>query len=283
MKKKIIIGIVIAVILVLLMPIPMRLKDGGSIEFKAILYTVTKYHKIDFDSEKGYIDGIGIKILGKEIYNSTKKDNTQPKKTQTNTGISSEEYFYGKVIESTEKYIIVEPNEGEPIRKSADKISIGLGENNDMIYPIETNVKVTYNGEVMESYPAQIKATKIELKSAEEFELIYIQRKDLEIKTIISKNETDKYTYNIYSYGGDVKINIDDKEYDLREALLNNKITMREIIAKANKDFPNAPSYDDGGSIEYHYEDYTIIKVHKLDGNRDIYIGMPKMTLRDVL
>jgi hypothetical protein len=31
---------------------------------------------------------------------------------------------------------------------------------------------------------------------------------------------------------------------------------MEEIIAKANKDFPNEVSYDDGGSIEYHYELY---------------------------
>ena len=37
-------------------------------------------------------------------------------------------------------------------------------------------------------------------------------------------------------------------------------ITMEEIIKKANKDFPNAVSYDDGRSIEYHYENYTIIK-----------------------
>ena len=71
--KKIIIGIVIAVILLLLIPIPMRIKDGGTIEYKAILYTVTKYHKIDLNSETGYIDGIGIKVLGKEIYNNTNK------------------------------------------------------------------------------------------------------------------------------------------------------------------------------------------------------------------
>lgn len=207
---------------------------------------------------------------------------------QINNGVSEEPkedetYFYGKIVEAKEKYIIVEPNEGEEERRSSDKISINLGEKNDMIYTVGTNVKVTYNGEIMESYPAQIKATKIELKSAENFELIFNPRKDLGIKTIIDKKETDKYTYNIYSYGGDVEINIDNKEYDLREALLNNKITMREIIAKANTDLPNAPSYDDGGSIEYHYENYTIIKVHSLDGNRDVYIGTPTMTLNDVL
>ena len=58
---------------------------------------------------------------------------------------------------------------------------------------------------------------------------------------------------------------------------------MEEIIAKANKDLPVAISYDDGGSIEYHYENYTIIKFHTLDGNRDVYIGVPEMILSDVM
>lgn len=57
---------------------------------------------------------------------------------------------------------------------------------------------------------------------------------------------------------------------------------MEEIIAKANKDLPFAISYDDGGSIEYHYENYTIIKFHTLDGNRDVYIGNKNMTINDL-
>lgn len=73
-------------------------------------------------------------------------------------------YFYGKVIKSSEKSIIVEPNEGENIRRSADKISIGLGEKNDTLYEVGTNVKITYDGMVLESYPAQVKAINVELK-----------------------------------------------------------------------------------------------------------------------
>ena len=57
---------------------------------------------------------------------------------------------------------------------------------------------------------------------------------------------------------------------------------MEEIIAKANKDFPDAEIYQDGGSMEYHYDNYTIIKVHKLDGNRDVYIGTKDMTINDL-
>ena len=196
-------------------------------------------------------------------------------------------FFYGKVVESTASYIIVEPNENEEERKSADKISIGLGENNDALYLVGTNVKITYDGNIMESYPAQVKATKIEIKSAENFEILFKDRQPIDsynkIYAILDKVETDKYNYTIYAYDGSVNIRIDGKEYSLKEALLENRITMEEIIAKANKDFPNAVSYDDGGSMEYHYENYTIIKCHRLDGNRDVYIGTKDMTLNDVI
>ena len=47
-----------------LIPIPMKLKDGGSVEYKAILYEVKKYHTINTESTKGYDDGLKIKILG---------------------------------------------------------------------------------------------------------------------------------------------------------------------------------------------------------------------------
>ena len=71
-----------------------------------------------------------------------------------------EQFFYGKIIEATDSYIIVEPNEGDEIRKTADKISIALGKNNDTIYMVGTNLKVTYNGTIMETYPAQVEAIK---------------------------------------------------------------------------------------------------------------------------
>ena len=46
-SKKIWILIIVIIALILLFPIPMRLKDGGSIRFQAALYSVTKYHKLD--------------------------------------------------------------------------------------------------------------------------------------------------------------------------------------------------------------------------------------------
>lgn len=206
-----------------------------------------------------------------------------------NVEIANSSYFYGKVIEAKQNYILVEPNEGEQIRKTADKISIGLGEYNDALYQVGTNVKVTYTGYIMESYPAKVDAIKIELKSAENFEIRFYDKQpqtDTKINKILDKSETNKYDYNIYSYEGSVNILINGKETSLRNALLENKITMNEIIAKANSDLKDkkitGDTYKDGGSIEYHYENYTIIKCHTLSGNRDVYIGIKDMNINDL-
>ena len=72
-NKKVLIVIIIIIALLLLCPIPKRLNDGGSIRFQALLYSVTKYHKLDHSSENEYIDGIGIEILGVEFFNNTDK------------------------------------------------------------------------------------------------------------------------------------------------------------------------------------------------------------------
>ena len=127
----------------------------------------------------------------------------------------------------------------------------------------------------------------IEEADREEFEILFKVRQPIDsynkIYAILDKSETKKYNYTIYAYDGSVNIRIGGKEYSLKEALLEDRITMEEIIHKANKDFPNAASYDDGGSMEYHYENYTIIKCNTLNGNRDVYIGTKDMTLNDVL
>lgn len=69
MKKKKIILILIIIILMLI-PIPTKLKDGSSTDYKALLYSITKYHIINQDSIKGYDDGFKIKILGITIYDN---------------------------------------------------------------------------------------------------------------------------------------------------------------------------------------------------------------------
>ena len=71
MKKKIILIVVLIILLILLIPIPIKLRDGGSTEYRALLYTVTRYNKLDESKETGFVNGTKIEILGFEVYDNT--------------------------------------------------------------------------------------------------------------------------------------------------------------------------------------------------------------------
>lgn len=72
MKKKAIIIMIIIVLIILLIPIPRGLNDGGTVEYTALLYKVSKVHRLTGDLEKMYEDGTTIEILGIEIFNNVK-------------------------------------------------------------------------------------------------------------------------------------------------------------------------------------------------------------------
>ena len=62
--------LVILLALVLMIPIPIHMKDGGTVEYRAVLYRVTDVHRIHHEIDGGYIDGTVVEILGMEIYNN---------------------------------------------------------------------------------------------------------------------------------------------------------------------------------------------------------------------
>ena len=72
-KKTIIVLCIVVVALILLVPIPMHLKDGGSVKYNALLYSVTDVHRINLETD-GYEDGTIIKVLGFEIYNDVQDE-----------------------------------------------------------------------------------------------------------------------------------------------------------------------------------------------------------------
>ena len=80
MKKKIVIGIVVFFMLALLIPVRLQMKDGGSVQYKAVLYSVTKYHQITMEMDQenegvvdsGHLVGWGVEVLGLEIFNNAK-------------------------------------------------------------------------------------------------------------------------------------------------------------------------------------------------------------------
>lgn len=72
MKKKVMIGICVLLVIVLLVPIPMRLKDGGTVVYHAVLYQVEDVHRLGAvdTAEDEYLEGMIVRILGMEVYNN---------------------------------------------------------------------------------------------------------------------------------------------------------------------------------------------------------------------
>ena len=78
MKKKVLIaGLVVLLLAVLLIPIPEHLKDGGTVIYRSMVYTVTKEHSIATEEEieetgKMYNEGTIIEIFGVTVFDNVK-------------------------------------------------------------------------------------------------------------------------------------------------------------------------------------------------------------------
>ena len=79
MKIKVIIVVIVLVLLILLVPRARYLNDGGTVEYKSILYKVSKVSRLisreEMEAEgkvKDYDKGIIIEILGFEVFNNVK-------------------------------------------------------------------------------------------------------------------------------------------------------------------------------------------------------------------
>lgn len=206
------------------------------------------------------------------------------------TTIQTQNSFVGTVLEETTTYMIVEPNADEEERKSADKIQINYGVDHiDYLYGIGRKVIINYTGYIKETYPAQIDTDNILTEGFEEFELSVKTSNNKQRTKILNNQELYKWNsdFDLYYFGIDeVNIFIDNKTMSLEEALRSGKMTIDGILAKANQDVSNGiikeKRYKDGGTAEWYYKNYKIIKRHSLDGNRDVYIGIPEMRLNDL-
>ena len=156
-KKIIIIVIIVCALILMFIPKKLVLNDGGSIEYKSKFYSITKIHRINNQSSTGYEDGWKIEILGIQIYNEVDVyvDVTDKKE---------QHQFVATVIEKSDNYFVVEPEEGSNERKSSDKISFTINKsiNNDFLV-VGSKIKIIYDGVILETYPAQITVNEIEL------------------------------------------------------------------------------------------------------------------------
>lgn len=70
-KKRLIIALCVMVMIVLFVPRVAILKDGGSKEFTALTYRITKVHSLNpVEAEEEFTTGTIVEIFGREVYNS---------------------------------------------------------------------------------------------------------------------------------------------------------------------------------------------------------------------
>lgn len=201
----------------------------------------------------------------------------------TLTGCGEKKYehsFNAIVIEASSSYILVEPTEEEDERKASDKFYVEL-KNNNITYEIGDDVKITYEGNIGDDYPTKINIKEIELTPTNNFKLTFYPESKSK-KQILNKDENSKYNYNIYIYGGDAEITINKKIYSLEQSLKENRINMDNILEHAKQTCSNIRYANDGGSIEFHFDDYTIIKLNKATGENDVYFGDKSLVINDL-
>lgn len=105
------------------------------------------------------------------------------------------------------------------------------------------------------------------------YDLNYNQRKDMGIEKIV-----DGEKFDVYEFGGDVSFTVGtDMVYTFEKAIEDGIITIDGILEQAKLDsrygICEEGYYSDGGSVEYCYPDYTILKLSTEDGNNDMVIG----------
>ena len=153
MKKRIvIILIVIGLLAVLFTPIPTGVyKDGGTRVYSALTYKIVDWNRITsyatYEKNSIYFFPYNFKSI-----------DTLWEMEFIET-LSS---FKAFVLELNENSVLVRPSAGSDI-SGVDKVEFSTANLPELDIKVGSKIKVTYNGQVMYSYPAQINALEWEI------------------------------------------------------------------------------------------------------------------------
>ncbi len=209
---------------------------------------------------------------------------------ETKSASGTEQSFLGTVIAESSMWMIVEPAETENERSLSDRILIQYPTDHyDYLYGEGRRVVIYYNDAFLTDSPSGpcITTEDISTQGFRDFELSVEPSGQAKKALILSSDEIagfssfpESNTASLYYCGlSEVWITVDGQTSSLKDAVRDGWITLNGIIQKANSQVQDGIleelSYDDGGTAVYRYPDYTIIKYHTLDGNRDVYFLSP--------
>ena len=119
---------------------------------------ISQYIIVEFDD--GTKNNVKDALIAGEItISDLDKFEIQYSKTEKYVQPGANPYFNAEVLEVTEKSILVKPDDDSKETKSADKIYVSLDVISEIPVPTINagdRVRVIYNGEIAETYPAQI-------------------------------------------------------------------------------------------------------------------------------
>lgn len=203
--------------------------------------------------------------------------------------------FVGKVVEETTAYMVVEPVKDKADGDMGDRVKVEYDtEHIDYLYGEGRKVVIYFKGNHIETDDGMklVKADDISTEGFREFELEVYPSTEKKSRLVLSGDDIQGFTSfghlsdtNLYYYGLDkVMITIKGFTTTLEVALEKGRITLDGIVAACNQDVLDGVIeelvYKDGGTQAYKYPEYTIIKYHTLDGNRDVYIGSDDIDIR---
>ena len=157
MKNKLFVFILATVLLlaVLFVPIPKSpYRDGGTREYTALTYKIVNWNRQTTDG----------------VYNTTRLY-LFPNNFKSIDRLWADEEpetvhkFVATVIEISGNSVLVEPVIGEEELQSSNRISVNTANLGDIGAEVGSDVEIYYTGGIMETYPAQINATKWTLAS----------------------------------------------------------------------------------------------------------------------
>ena len=177
----------VVIVAILFIPIPSgAYKDGGTREYTALTYKIVDWNRLTdgniYDKTKVYFFPYNFKSIDGLWY--YEEDDVQYS-------------FNAEILKINGDFVIVEPFSDEDESKSSNQISFGTSELPNIDVKVGDLVKVTYKGEIMYSYPAQIDATgweKIKDLRNNEYTELWLEKTD--------ENKWDK-DYDLFS---DIKI-----------------------------------------------------------------------------
>ena len=153
MKKRIvIILIVIGLLAVLFTPIPTGIcNDGGTRVYSALTYKIVDWNRLTGESTYSKTRAYFFPENFKSIDTLWKIEFIET--------LSS---FKAIVLEINENSVLVRPSAGSDI-SGVDKVEFSTANLPELDIKVGSKIKVTYNGQVMYSYPAQINALEWEI------------------------------------------------------------------------------------------------------------------------